>query len=112
MSAQSFNFMAGEDVVVPIPISDADGAADLSGASARFVAARKQDGSLVADSDASTATVSIEDSTVTVSIPDTVTDGLRGTYRWELKLTDALGGERVSAYGYMTARGSLTAESA
>ena len=116
MSAQSFTFKAGEDLEIEIPVYDENGdAADLTGATARFVLARTVGGTLLIDSDAdgSAATKGTGGSAhvVTVTIPDTLTDSLVGTYSWELKLVGLAGGEKVAAYGYATAQASMTSGS-
>lgn len=111
MTAQSFEFFAGEDVSVEIPIVDNDGdPVELVGVTARFVAA-PIGGSLVIDSEASppTATATVGATSITVDIADTDTDSLLGSYRWELKLIGLALGEKVAAYGYMTAKASLVA---
>jgi len=113
---QSFEFIAGEDLYIPIPILDDDGVAvDLVGVTARFVASRAVGVAPVIDSGASSATATVtvgtpDDNDVLVEVPDDVTDSLDGTYRWELKLFGLLGGERVACWGYMTATQSLTSD--
>lgn len=112
---QSFTVFAGEDVSIPITITDNDGAVvDITGASARFIVKRRPSSATpVLDSAASPATATAAVTTpasglVTVSLADSDTGSLVGTYWWELKLTDASNNETVAAYGYIDFRVSGT----
>jgi hypothetical protein len=105
---------SGEDVVMPVAVEDNDAAVvDLSGGTARFVAARRVGGELVLDSDASpaTATVTIpspSNGIIEVALAGADTDALVGTYYWELKLTDFSSNETVVAYGYLDVKDNLS----
>lgn len=106
---QSFEVFAGENVSIPITVRDAAGAVvDLTGASGRFVAARRPESPTRAlDSGAASPTATVTFTTpasglVTVTLDDVHTDGLSGTYWWELKVTDSNTNEVVTSYGYIT----------
>lgn len=105
---QSFVVFAGEDVSIPITVTDNDGnVVDLTGGSVRFAAARRVGGTAVLDSGASPATATAVVTTpasglITVSLADTDTDDLLGTYAWQVKFTDSSSNETVVAHGFVT----------
>lgn len=112
---QSFSFIQGQDVDLEITVKDADGVVvDLTGGSVRFVMARSPSSSTIdVDSDASPQTATAVLTTpasglITVTLTDTVTDGLAGDYYYECKYTSGGGLETVVTRGWISVELSLT----
>lgn len=111
---QSFAIQQGQDVSIPITVVDSAGASvDTTGASARFAMARSPSDDPVVDSSASPQTASVvvaaaAGGPITVTITDTVLDGLEGDYYFECKMTDSSGNESIVARGWMSVESALT----
>ena len=110
----SFAVQAGQDINLDFTITDSAGSAvNLNGATVRFAAARTVGSTPVLDTTASPQTATITFSspisnTFTASIKDTDSDGLRGDYYYEVKITDSSGNEAISNRGIITFEQALT----
>ena len=111
---QSFPVQSGSALELPITVTDRnDAIVDLTGASVRFMMARKPGRTLVLDSDASPALVTAEITTplaglLTVTITDENTEPLIGDYYYEVVVTDAFGNASPVTRGWITFVANLT----
>lgn len=105
---QYFEAHSSETVrLTPIPITEADGSpTDLTGVSLYFFMARRPKSTTTVVTSvgggANCTVAVVGDPTagvVRVTIPNTTTDGLDGTYNWELWARDGAGQEVLLAYG-------------
>ena len=109
MQPQSFSIVQGETLAMPVTVTDTDGEPlDLTGATALFGITRVAGDQLVAGTEATpaTATAVVRDpqgsGVIDVTVEGSVIATLLGTYEWECRARDVLGGEVVVARGYLT----------
>ena len=105
---QSVKLISGTDTDLEFTVTDSDGSAvDLTGGSGRFAAARRVTDAKVIDTGASPTVGSItivnaSTGRVNVTLSDTETDSLEGSYLFEFQWTNASGRESVIARGTLT----------
>ncbi len=110
LSIQSFQVPAGNVLQIRFTVKDVDGSAADLGGLPRFIVARKPGAQPVIDTDAvgSESTAEIQDGGIMlVTIPDTESDGLAGTYCWEAWIKDSGDRDVQPARGYVDFRRTL-----
>ncbi len=102
ITKQQYELFSGDTGVFDVTVLDSNSQAkDITGATARFTASRRQGDT--PDIDLSTAAgIVITDATnglLTITIPAATTAALHGAYRWELQITDVASRVSTVAYG-------------
>lgn len=105
---QSFRLKSGDTMRLEFTVVDENGnAADITGMTPRFVAARRAGATAALTSTGGTpnATAVVTDGpagTIRVEATDAITDALSGTYAYECELEDGSGDSETIAHGYLT----------
>lgn len=105
--AQNFESFSGDTAVFNMTVMDQDAVAkDITGASVRFVMARKPGHTPLVDISTG-AGITITDAVnglLTITIPSAATEPLSGAYAYEVELTDVAGRVATVAFGSIAMR--------
>lgn len=110
VASVSLEFVSGDDITLEFTVTRDDEPVDITGMTARFAVARRVGSAPVLSTEDGTAEAVVTDGAngvFRVTATGSATEGLFGTYRFEVKLDDVSGDRATVARGFMSFRESL-----